>query len=65
MTPLTNITELIAYKETIEVQKEALKASTVFAPIEKILILEIYDKQMKIVTGRIHHLQDLQDALKL
>lgn len=63
MIPITTLQQLIDYTASIKIQKEALQTSTVFTSIEKILLLEIYDKQMKIVTSRIHHLQDLDEAV--
>ena len=65
MIPLTNTTELIEYSKIIDRQREVLKLSTVFAPREKIIILQIYSDLQAICRTRINHLQDIDEALKL
>ncbi len=65
MTPLYTTNQLLEYSKYIDRQKEVLKLSTVFNPMEKIEVLEAMETLEKIVKKHLSTLQYIEDALKI
>jgi hypothetical protein len=65
MNPIYTTENLQDYIKKIERQKEVLELSTVFNPIEKIEILEIYNKLIKIARLRLGFLKDVSESTNL
>lgn len=63
MNPIYTTKELQDYIEKVERQKEVLELSTIFNPIEKIELLEIYNQLIKIAKLRLSYLLDVTDAI--
>lgn len=65
MTPIYNTNDLLEYSKRLSRQKEILKISTIFNPIEKIEVLEAIETLEKIINKRLSRLQDIEDAINL
>lgn len=65
MNPLSTTAELIDYQNRIQRQREVLKLSSVFAPQEKVIVLQIYNDLIAVCTSRINHLKDIKSAINL
>ena len=65
MTPLYTANQLIEYSKDLERQKEVLKLSTIFSPIEKIEVLQAFELLENKINTRLSRLQDIEDALNL
>jgi hypothetical protein len=65
MTPIYSTNDLLEYSKRLSRQKEVLKISTIFNPIEKIEVLEAIENLEKIVNKRLSRLQDIEDAINL
>lgn len=65
MTPLYTANQLIEYSKDLERQKEVLKLSTIFSPIEKIEVLQAFELLEEKINTRLSRLQDIEDALNL
>ena len=65
MTPIYSTNDLLEYSKRLSRQKEILKISTIFNPIEKIEVLEAIENLEKIVNKRLSRLQDIEDAINL
>ena len=65
MFPLYNTNHLVEYSKQLDRQREVLKLSTVFSPVEKIEVLEAMNQLETIVNRRLSNLKDIEDATKL
>ena len=65
MNPIYTTENLQDYIKSVERHKAVLELSTVFNPIEKIEILEIYNQLIKIANIRLGYLLDVSDAVNL
>ena len=65
MIPIYNTNDLLEYSKRLSRQKEVLKISTIFNPLEKIEVLEAIENLEKIVNKRLSRLQDIEDAINL
>jgi len=65
MTPIYTTNQLIEYSKQLSRQKEVLKLSTVFNPLEKIDVINAIESLEIIVNQRLYTLKDVEDALKL
>lgn len=62
MNPLNSIKDLQSYCNDIKNQQTALNHSTVFSPMEKIELQQIYNQQLQIAKKRLADLQNLIDT---
>lgn len=65
MTLIYTTSDLIEYAKRLERQREILKISPAFSPLEKIEIDSIMKQLHKITINRLAILQDIEDAINL